>query len=521
MPHDRASPLVTPQPSTPPNSRYTASAMSPSSHASSTGFGLFSGAASGASGWPTPPTHASSGSGLFSGGPSTQVQWGATPTPLPASVQWGSNPSYSSPLKQQHSTTASASSPYAHARPSSPHMAQPLPDRSRKSESKRKRFDDEDDDMDSELVSASSPSRNSPWSDSLGVSAGADSRQLAGRNLVPKRMRAGLGGVRGIESGSYHTSSSPQPVSSNDVDLSAKSGGNRSTSDDKSNDRNNQSNEEADLGKMLASLDKPHLLSLLSSLLTQNPSLTPTIRSLLPLPTLDFVNSSLDSYETSIKAALPFEAIDDSGYEGGVRPEYAWNRLRGPVAELVAGIQSWMDFFSSKEAQDAGQGKEVHPATMFQLLHTITMRTIKIQRDLLPVVPPSILSTSTARDTVPSSNINDSPMTQHLLSSLPAALRSPASPNLLLTTLLPLLLQSWESFLRRISHDLNVKGKMYGREVITGWLRGCETLRQEVDKSSLSTSNDQRSSVSKTIAHCLEEIDQGFRREIGWCVGIY
>lgn len=243
----------------------------------------------------------------------------------------------------------------------------------------------------------------------------------------------------------------------------------------------------------------------------------PTVRSLLPLPTLEFVNASLDSYEASIKAALPFEAGQNE--TSNIRPEYAWNRLRGPVAELVSGIQSWMDFFTSREAQDVGQGKEVRPTTMFELLHTITLRVIKIQRDMLPIVSPSTLTISAPRED--SSRTQGSLMTTQLLSSLPPALRSPASPNVILTSLLPLLLQAWESLLRRISHDLNVEGKMYGREVIVGWLRGCETLRQEVDQRQQTIEDEQKRLVVETIQNCLKEIDQGFRREIGWCVGVY
>lgn len=531
--YHRASPLVTPQRSTPP------SPHRPSPSPAQSG-GLFSGAGFASTSWAAMPTHTATsgsgsgggggngngpaggdapGAGLFSGGnlpgPSTQIQWGATPTPLPASVQWGSNASYTSP----HKTT----NVFAQQQPTTP---QPLPDKSRKSESKRKRFDDDDDvddEMDGGGATASSPThRSSPSVDSHGA---GEMRQLAGRNLVPKRMRAGLGGMRamGVEHGAGPLSPSQSTHMTNDVA--------RNRTHSRGDSESNNGADHADLGKMLASLDKPHLLSLLSSLLASNPSLSPTIRSLLPLPTLEFVNTSLDSYEASIKAALPFvEAASD---DTQVRPEYAWNRLRGPVAELVAGVQSWMDFFSSREAQDAGQGKEVHPATMFQLLHTITMRTIKIQRDMLPVVPSSILSTSTVRGGVTTagdsstSSSSSSPMTAHLLSSLPLPLRSPASPNTLLTTLLPLLLQSWESLLRRISHSLNVEGKMYGREVVVGWLRGCETLRQQVVQAdghhaaAMAGHEEQKRLVLETIQNCLEEVDQGFRREIGWCVGIY
>lgn len=270
-------------------------------------------------------------------------------------------------------------------------------------------------------------------------------------------------------------------------------------------------------------MDKPNLLSLLSSLLSQHPEIVSSIHTLLPLPTLESVNQSLDAYEAAIKSALPFNAENVS-----IRSEYTWNRLRGPVGELVSGVQGWMDFFHAKEEQENESGG-VHPSTMFSLLHTITARTIKIQKDLLPIVPDQWISGSSSlhstagRDRAALSSGSSSSQ-RVLLSTLPAGLLSPANPNALLTTLLPLLLGAWDGLLARIAHDINGKGKMFGREVVVAWLRGVEGLAGGDIAASGSGESDedgQRLEVLRSVQKSLKGVEADFKREIGWVVGLF
>lgn len=296
-----------------------------------------------------------------------------------------------------------------------------------------------------------------------------------------------------------------------------------------------------------ASLDKPHLLSLVTSLLSMHPNLTPTVHSLLPLPSLESVNQSLDSYEAAIKQSLPFGLHS-------IRPEYAWNRVRGPLGELVSGVQGWMDFFNAKEQQQDGQGagkESVHPSTMFSLLHTITARAIKIQKDLLPPIPARSLALHRGSGNSPGNRAGEtSPSADVLIKALPSGVLSPASPNVLLTTLIPLLLSAWDSLLARISHDLNVKGKMFGREVVVGWLRGIEALgsgevqrrdsserskggqegeakseqsatRQREEEEEEERSEKERVEVLKAVQAGMRAVDASFKREIGWLVGVF
>lgn len=245
MPFQAASPLVTsPQPSSPHRPQSSSQHQS-SSSAKGLG-GLFSGAGLVSTSWATMPTIPSqsasvgtSSAGAFASAPlsgpcSSQVQWGVSPTALPGSVQWGSNSSYATPAQQVQST------PYT-TPATTPSSAQPLPDRNRKSESKRKRFDDEDDDMDDSGPSVS-PSRRSPSVDSSTPSHG---RRLSGRSLVPKRLRAGLGGLRGVglDSGAaYGGQVSPQQAS---ID------GRRTAAENKEHAGGADNADSVDLGKML------------------------------------------------------------------------------------------------------------------------------------------------------------------------------------------------------------------------------------------------------------------------------
>lgn len=414
----------------------------------------------------------------------------------------------------------------------------PPPDRHRKSESKRKRFEDEDEDEEMGSVTH----RNSPSRE-----RDSEHRAFAGRRLIPKRIRAGIGVAACIDVGDRegNNSSSSGGESAGhpthgalfcDRFGEAATGG-RDTNSNRElgtvsrtnthTERDGSSNH-LDLGKMLTSLDKSRLLSLLSSLLSLHPHLASTMHSLIPTPTLESVHQSLDAYEASIKQALPF------GHEPN-RPEYAWSRLKGPVAEMVGDIQGWMEFFKAKQEETSAQNEGVHPNTMFSLLFYITARAVKIQRDYLPPVP-------AIADVVGSSNADASPWIDssssaaRMLASLPSSVTAPHSPNVLATVLLPLLLGAWDALLGRISHDVNGLGKMFGREIVAGWLRGLEQLVRECascqrrERSSAAEDNEGSSYVESTeetaetlraVRASVQGLDEGFRREIGWVVSVF
>ncbi|CAO1620096.1 unnamed protein product [Parajaminaea phylloscopi] len=519
MPTYSHSPLITPRrPSTPPTPRR--SLISPSSTSQThqpDGQGVFS----------TTPVWGSSsamfGSGLFSGVPANQpasVQWGSTPSLLPASVQWGSNTSFGG-SSYASSSTSGGQDPFAPLAPLTPQSAvAPPPDRHRKSESKRKRFEDEDGDE----VMGGDVHRASPARERDG-----EMRALAGRSLVPKRIRAGLGSVAIAVDDPSHTAS-PTPSSATSARINEAGSTSRSGDATPTHDASTH----LDLGKMLASLDKSHLLTMLSSLLTMHPQLASTIHGLIPTPTLESVHQSLDAYESSIKQALPFG-------HGAIRPEYAWNRLKGPVADMVADIQGWMEFFRAKQQGASEQHEGVHPNTMFSLLLSITARMVKIQRDYLPPVP--ALAGVSSRLGGDASYRATSGTGAAMLASLPPSAASPHSPNVLLTMLLPQLLGAWDALLQRVSHDVNGLGKMFGREVVAGWLRGLEQLLAECDIESRCVAEEAPASASgavgrnddaatdstrrepgetlRAVQASVRGLSDGFKREIGWVVGSF
>lgn len=552
------SPLVAPRPSTPPNrystSSHDAAHQQQQQHMNTGSSSLFSNqqqpVATTAMGWgaaAASSTSASSSTNLFSAPQSPQhaVQWGHQPALHPASVHWGSNTSFGGSSYASTSALPDASSAAAGG---GALLGQPIPDKARKSEVKRKRErnDDEDEEM------GYSATRSSPTEDFDGRLSPA--RLIAGSrgagNLVPKRIRAGLGSAsvdhRGANddadgsSGGLMSPSRHRQISSGSRDGSTTSMAGAKLGGD------------IDLGKMLgefrlvwrplvragntdrpftclfaASLDKPHLLSLLLSLLQTNTSLLPLLPALLPLPTLSTITASLDTHEGAIRSALPFGS-------GSIRPEYAWSRLRGPVAELGSAVQGWMDFYRIKQEQqqDPNTTSEdgTHPTTMFSLLHTITVRAVKIQRDLLPPVPSNSFPTANTRSGASANadqGSNNNAPSALLLRSLPSSTTSPASPNSLLTMLLPLLLEAWSALLARISRDVNGQGKMFGREVVIGWIRGLEdlvaTCRHQEDERQQRKANDEdeRTRVMEAIAATLEVVSDGLKREIGWVVGLH
>ncbi|PWN29695.1 hypothetical protein BDZ90DRAFT_230549 [Jaminaea rosea] len=495
-----ASPLMTAsKPSPPPTPHRNVPSTSSSSH-DATWFQSSSA---------SPATNASKG--LMGWQSSPAVQWGSTPSLLPASVQWGSNTSFG----------GSAYASTSHQPLESPSHVLSPPDKFRKSESKRKRFEDEDEDEEMGGLSIrGSPSRDRD-------TPTAEGRAMAGRSLVPKRIRAGPGAVTGVDVPGGSSSSSGLTSAWHKGDDLPSANATSSATPASATASFSPSSSNIDLGKLLTSLDKANLLSLLSSLLSLRPELSSTIHSLLPIPTLESVNQSLDAYESDIKQALPFGS-------GSVRAEYAWNRLRSPVADMVAGIQGWMEFFRAKQEETSAQNEGVHPSTMFSLLLSITIRTIKIQRDLLPAVPSTALGMfSGSGEQARTAWSSSSPST--FLSALPASLSSPHSPNLIVTTLLPLLLGAWDALLGRISHDINVESKMLGREVVVSWFRGIEQLLAECEASkqqqqqqhgdrsagAAEQGSSEGAEALRAIQGSVQKLGTQLKSEIGWTIGLY
>jgi len=232
---------------------------------------------------------------------------------------------------------------------------------------------------------------------------------------------------------------------------------------------------DVDLGKMLASLPKPALLSILNSLAQQQPTLKPAILALIPPPSLESFTTSLTTLEKRVLYSAPRGV--------GLRDEYVWSRVRSSLEEYVSEGRQFLTVFCPPSTSSPGPSgstvnETLHPSTTFTFLATLTASIRRIE-DILPI-PQSSNDPHLYR-----SNPND-PLSSHLL---------------------PSLLNHWHLFITKISHNVNQLGRIISAETVRSWFRQLESLNQSNRNDRLST-------------RAIEGVRERLVKEIGWTVGI-
>ncbi|WFC95428.1 hypothetical protein MBRA1_002076 [Malassezia brasiliensis] len=251
----------------------------------------------------------------------------------------------------------------------------------------------------------------------------------------------------------------------------------------------------AEVGKLLASLDKPALLSLLHELMQGNEELTERIYTLLPTPSLESVEHALDAAEAKVRAAIPLASANSAV---PIRDQYIWSRVRTSLAELASEMTSYSSVFSLRHARNG----TVHPATAFTFLHLATMRMIRILR-LLP-------HTDFAPQSV--SRKDHERLEMLFVHALPDAAKH--SPNTVVHTILPALLRDWDDWLRAMDHGVNQEGRMYGQEVVTSWERGVASLG-----TTSTTLGASRSVEEQLLRATMDQALQQMHAALGWLTG--
>lgn len=416
---------------------------------------------------------------------------------------------------------------------------------SRRSDAKRRRDVDGDDELDDEDEDMTHPQRSRLGSDPFAPS------HEPKRVVLPKRIRAGLGfGLINGEAPQASAAASASTASSFSAsplaNPQAGSFYNSSHSPYKRPalglaDRVGMSGIDVDIGKTLASMDKPSLLSMLSSLLLQSKDATlpAQILSLLPTPSLDSVEASLDELEKAIRSAIPFVADGSSA-----RHEYTWSRLRGPVAAFVDAALGYLPFFVTELDSDREQRlrerdprlqadrEEVHPATTFTFLLMITSRILRIE-SLLPSVTKSSLAFNLFTASTQfgfGAAASSAPTTPTKTSNLGAAdaygkhsnlaymlgtdFASPSSPDALMTVLMPAILKQWTTLLHRLDKAVNVDGRMFSQEVVLNWARGLEITCTPAGKK------DDQKQEEVLIRKAMDEVRNRLERDLAWLVGV-
>ncbi|GEM12068.1 nuclear envelope, Cut8 family protein [Rhodotorula toruloides] len=232
-----------------------------------------------------------------------------------------------------------------------------------------------------------------------------------------------------------------------------------------------------DLGKALASLDKPALLNVFSKLLTTSPHLAFTIASFLPAPTLSNILDSLNSLEHAVIEVTPTGSF--------LRPEYIFSRVRLQLEEYVSEAKRYLSLFVPAQQPTGALSEDnlAHPSTAFQFLHALTSSLLRLE------------------STLPSS---------------PSASLTPSSPpsNPLAGHLVPLTLNAWHLFITRLSSAINTQGRVLPTSLAQSWF-------DQVDALAVSSflgagiGGERASQVRKAM----EGVRERMRREVGWLVG--
>ncbi|RIA82131.1 Cut8 six-helix bundle-domain-containing protein [Glomus cerebriforme] len=128
--------------------------------------------------------------------------------------------------------------------------------------------------------------------------------------------------------------------------------------------RTKMSNErEFPLSKLLATLDKPQLLSLINNLIDSNPNLQSEIASNIPRPTIHSVTNVLSSMEKKYQDSFPYTKW------GQIKDDYSFNRVKPAIMELKGAILDYAAHFTSTEE---------FPTTTFSFLHLATSITQRL-----------------------------------------------------------------------------------------------------------------------------------------------
>ncbi|CAG8478262.1 9185_t:CDS:2 [Ambispora gerdemannii] len=109
--------------------------------------------------------------------------------------------------------------------------------------------------------------------------------------------------------------------------------------------------------KLLATLDKPQLLTLINNLVDTHPHLQSEIASNIPRPTIQSVTSTLNGLEKRLQESFPYTKW------GPKEDDYSFNRVKPAIVEMKNAILDYAAHFTSPEE---------FPTTTFTFLHLAT-----------------------------------------------------------------------------------------------------------------------------------------------------
>ncbi|KAG1757656.1 hypothetical protein EDB19DRAFT_1924475 [Suillus lakei] len=263
--------------------------------------------------------------------------------------------------------------------------------------------------------------------------------------------------------------------------------------DDKGGKENNSvgSDNDVDVGVLLASLPPQSLLPLLNSMISAQPSLKSLILPLIPRPTLDTAIQALEQSARKLREAYPYSnpssfapgtsSTTSFGFgsgitncrtptgglppgftrfsqqspagpsDGGMRESYILSRLRPAIHEFVSASMSYVPYFSYASPSlplhvDSGASSQSLSAAL-QLQHKDRSHPSETFLFL-------------------------SALSNHILSQ-PSLTQSSLAP-----LLLPRLIQEWRAWVDRIDEVVNQQGGMFGVDTVRSWEKGLDEFAE-------------------------------------------
>ncbi|KAJ3216089.1 Tethering factor for nuclear proteasome sts1, partial [Dinochytrium kinnereticum] len=94
------------------------------------------------------------------------------------------------------------------------------------------------------------------------------------------------------------------------------------------------------VARLLETLGKEELLSMLATLMNQHPALEGSVAALLPRPTLSSATTHLQQLMKNLEGAFPYNRW------GPDRSDYAFNRVRNQLSDLLETLQHYLTHFT-------------------------------------------------------------------------------------------------------------------------------------------------------------------------------
>ena len=241
-----------------------------------------------------------------------------------------------------------------------------------------------------------------------------------------------------------------------------------------------------DLGRWLATLDRPALLGMLLEL-AKDHSTAERMYTLLPTPSVDNALAALHSLETRLRHMLPTAATP-----GQVREQYVLSRVRTCLLELSSELMQYIPLFSLAQRSDARA--PTHPSTTFAFLLGATQCMLRIAHVL-----PS--------DDVPGKvHLHDSLLTTYSASA-PA---SRDARDTLAHAIFPALLREWTFWLVTIDAQVNQEARIYGQDLVHTWARGLAQLGSTAGASG---------ATETAMRVAMDQAASQMHSSIGWLAG--